>query len=147
MIVPLVSSSVVGGLGIAHLPRLWCKLLLHACGELPEEYRHGHGGFDEHVCEAIGVDPDALIVHVANDRPSYHAFETWIRRHAARLDATTIDAWNAVVHAAELPESMGAPRRARFAIPDGERASAVRLNDLDDWDAFHAALTHRPPVT
>ena len=46
-IVPVLSSSVMGPLGVKHLPRLWLKILLHACGRLPDGYRHGVGGFDE----------------------------------------------------------------------------------------------------
>lgn len=142
MIVPLVSSSVVGPLGLAHLPRLWCKILLHAHGELPEGYRYGNGGFDEKVCEAIGTDRDALVAFVTEERPSYSALETWVRAHATKLDDRTIAAWNAVVAGADLPEAMSQERRARFDIPVGTRASAVVLNDLDDWDSFHRALTH-----
>ncbi len=141
MIVPLVSSSVVGRLGIAHLPRLWCKLLLHACGELPDGYRHGHGGFDERVCEAIGVDRDALVAYVQSEQPSYLAFEAWVAAHATKLQPHTISAWNAVVRDAQLPEAMAAERRARFQIADDEPAGGVLLNDLDDWDSFHGALT------
>ncbi|GAC1441698.1 MAG: hypothetical protein NVS3B17_11230 [Vulcanimicrobiaceae bacterium] len=147
MIVPLISSSVTGRLGLAHLPRLWCKLLLHACGELPEGYRAGHGGFDESICETIGVDRDALVAFVHERRPSYVAFETWIGTHATRLDVETVDAWNARVRAADLPDAMATERRARFDIPATERAAAVRLNDLDDWDTFHRALTRRGDET
>lgn len=143
MIVPLISSSVSGRLGIAHLPRLWCKILLHATGELPDGYRAGHGGFDEKLCIAIGVDRDALVAHIAAERPSYLAFEAWVAAHATKLDSLSIAAWNAVVRAAELPEAMAAERRARFAIPASEPAGGVLLNDLDDWDEFHRALTHR----
>lgn len=147
MIVPLVSSSVVGRLGVAHLPRLWCKVLLHACGELPEGYRFGHGGFDEAVCVAIGLDRDALLAYVAGERPSFLAFEAWVRTHATKLDAASIDTWNARVRDAQLPEAMGTERRTRFAIPEAEAAGAVLLNDLDDWDAFHRGLTHRGGAT
>ena len=143
MIVPLVSSSVVGRLGVAHLPRLWCKVLLHACGELPDGYRFGHGGFDEAVCAAIGLDRDALLAYVVDEKPSYLDFEAWVRARATKLDAASIDAWNARVRDAQLPEAMATERRARFAIPDGEAAGGVLLNDLDDWDAFHRGLTHR----
>ncbi len=137
MIVPLVSSSVTGRLGVAHLPRLWCKVLLHACGELPEGYRSGNGGFDEAVCVALGIDRDALVAHIAADRPSYIVFEAWVRAHATKLDEASIDAWNAVVRNAKLPPEMGQERRKRFAIPEGDAAGAVLLNDLDDWDLFY----------
>jgi hypothetical protein len=142
MIVPLVSSSVVGPLGLAHLPRLWCKILLHAHGELPEGYRYGNGGFDEKVCEAIGIDRDALVAFLIEERPPYPALETWVRSHATKLDDRSIATWNVVVAGANLPEAMAQERRARFAIPDGTDASSVLLNDLDDWDSFHRALTH-----
>jgi len=58
-IYPLISSAAKGPLGVCHLPRLWLKILLFACGRLPEGYRHGEGGFDEFTTTNLGLDRDA----------------------------------------------------------------------------------------
>lgn len=139
-IVPLISSSVVGPLGIKHLPRLWAKISLHAAGRLPEGYRHGNGGFDGWMCEELGIDNDALVAYIENERPSYLALEAWVSAHATSLTATAVGRWNRAVGAALLPEPMRAERLARFGLTEDDNVMGVTLNDLDDWDAFHAGL-------
>ena len=37
-IVPLISSGIAGPLGVIHLPRLWLKVSLEACGKLADGY-------------------------------------------------------------------------------------------------------------
>ncbi|MBD5656597.1 MAG: DUF5069 domain-containing protein [Candidatus Eremiobacteraeota bacterium] len=140
-IVPLISSSVAGPLGIAHLPRLWLKILLYACGALPEGYRHGHGGFDERLCTDLGIERDALIAYVEREKPDYPAVERWISARATDLSPATIAAFNAHVRSADMSGAMAAERRARFAIDDENFANAVALNDLDDWAAAFERIT------
>ena len=139
-IVPLISSSVAGQLGIAHLPRLWLKILLHARGRLPEGYRHGHGGFDEFLCERLGIDPDALIAYIETELPDYLALEAWVTKNARDLSPHTITALNGHIRTADMSEATAAERRARFNVADEGFANAVVLNDLDDWALAHATL-------
>ena len=137
---PLISSSVHGPLGIKHLPRLWLKLRLYAAGLLPEGYRHGVGGFDEMLAVKLGMDRDAFIAYVENERPSYPQLEDWVRAHAANLDDETIAAINARIAATEMPDELRRERVARLNITDPSYTNAVAINDLDDWDAIHRAL-------
>lgn len=139
--VPLISSSVVGPLGIAHLPRLWLKLLLHAEGRLADGYRHGNGGFDESLCRTFELDRDATIAFVEAEKPDYLAFEAWVSRNARNLTPERIATWNVRVRTANMNEAMAAERRERFGIDDAEFANAVILNDLDDWAGAHARIT------
>ncbi len=139
-IVPLISSSVVGPLGIAHLPRLWLKILLHAAGRLPEGYRYGTGGFDERLCERLGIDRDAFVAYIQTERPAYRALETWVAAHATAMTPHAIAAWNRLVTGARLPEAMAAERYERFELTEADNVMGVGLNDLDDWDALHASL-------
>ncbi|GAC1548036.1 MAG: hypothetical protein NVS3B16_20590 [Vulcanimicrobiaceae bacterium] len=139
-IVPLISSSVVGPLGIAHLPRLWLKILLHAAGRLPEGYRHGNGGFDEKLCERLGIDRDAFVAYIETERPAYLAVETWVTAHATALTPPAIAAWNRVVAGARLPDAMTQERHERFRLTEADSVLGVGLNDLDDWDMLHASL-------
>jgi hypothetical protein len=140
-IVPLISTSVTGPLGIMHLPRLWLKLLLHGTGRLPEGYRHGSGGFDEFFCTHFGLDQDAFVRFVETDRPDYLATERWVVENAKNITPETIAAFNERVLVAAMRDEMAAERRERFGIEDAGYKNAVRLNDLDDWAGMHASLT------
>jgi hypothetical protein len=139
-IVPLISSGVAGPLGILHLPRLWLKILLHACGRLPEGYRHGQGGFDELLCVTFGIACDALVAYVENERPDYLALERWVTEHATNLRPAAVAAFNLHVRSANMGETLASERRARFAVGDEKFANAIALNDLDDWAAAHERL-------
>lgn len=137
---PLLSTSVYGPLGLKHLPRLWLKILLHACGRLPEGYRHGTGGFDETLTTALGIDREAFVAFIEEHKPSYVALEGWVREHATNLTPDAIAAFNAQVESAQLPEAMRADRFARIGFSDPSYTGAIALNDLDDWAAMHEAL-------
>lgn len=139
-IVPLISSSVAGPLGILHLPRLWLKILLHACGRLPEGYRHGQGGFDERLCVSLGIERDALIAYIEKEKPDYLALEDWVSKRATNLRPAAVAAFNLHVRSTNMGDALAAERRARFAVVDEQFANAVALNDLDDWAAAHHGL-------
>jgi Domain of unknown function (DUF5069) len=140
-IVPLISSSVTGPLGAAHLPRLWLKILLHACGRLPEGYRHGQGGFDELTCVNLGLDRDAFVAYIENEKPDYLQLESWVRAHGTKVDPGSIAAHNEQVLNFRMGEQMAAERRARFGITDDTFANGVMLNNLDDWAGVHTLVT------
>jgi hypothetical protein len=140
-IVPVLSSSVVGPLGIMHLPRLWLKILLHGCGRLPEGYRHGVGGFDEFVTTTLGIDRDAFVAYIETVKPDYLTLEAWVRANAAMLTPDAIATINQRVSTAALSEPMLTERTARFGLGDPSYTGAVALNDLDDWAAMHDALS------
>jgi len=138
-IVPAISTSVTGPLGVAHLPRLWLKMLLHAHGRLPEGYRHGLGGFDEYVRDATGLAYEPLEAFIAAEKPGYLAFEAWVRANATNLTPDAIAASNAHVVGFEPPEERAAPRRAEYGVDDSVKTGTA-LNDLDDWLAIHRQL-------
>lgn len=136
---PVLSSSVKGPLGVAHLPRLWLKILLFSQGRLPDGYRHGTGGFDEFLTTTLGIDRDAFVAYVENEKPDYLTLERWVREHATNLTTDTIAKVNERVAAADMSEELLAERRARLGI-DQSITKAVAVNDIDDWNAMHAAL-------
>jgi hypothetical protein len=137
---PLISSSVYGPLGVRHLPRLWLKILLHACGRLPEGYRHGAGGFDEALTTALGIDRDAFVEYISDEKPGYLALEAWVRAHATNLTPEAVTTLNAGIEAAQLPEAMREARFERVGYSDPSYTGSVALNDLDDWTAIHEFL-------
>ena len=146
-IAPTVSSTVTGPLGVMHLPRLWQKLLLHACGRLPDGYRHGSGGFDEFILTTLGLDVDAFVAFVERERPGYLAVEEYVRAHATQLNDETIATIRNRVENADLPEHMRDERFARIGLRDTTYTKAHALNNLDDWTLFHETLQSEPPLT
>jgi uncharacterized protein DUF5069 len=140
VIVPLISSSVAGPLGARHLPRLWLKILLHAAGQLPEGYRHGHGGFDELTLVNLGIDADAFIGFVETGMPTYPECEEWVRGHATKLDSASIAAHNEAIASREKPLEAGEAMRRELGIADPSFNNAVALNNLDDWSLAHRTV-------
>jgi hypothetical protein len=139
-IAPVLSSSVKGPLGVAHLPRLWLKILLYASGRLPEGYRHGVGGFDEFLTTTLGIDGEAFVAYIETEKPNYPALEAWVREHATTLNAETIAAVNHRIATVDMRDELLAERRERLAITDLSYTNAVDVNNLDDWQAFHDML-------
>jgi hypothetical protein len=139
VIIPAISSSCSGPLGVVHLPRFWLKMLLHAHGRLPEGYRYGIGGFDEKTEDDIGITYDALAAYIGAEKPGYLAFEAWVRANATNLTPAAIAAHNAYILTFVVPEDRAAPRRATYGV-DASVQTGVALNDLDDWLALHHQL-------
>jgi hypothetical protein len=131
--------SVEGPLGIAHLPRFWLKAVLAASGLLADGYTPGHAGMNKVVMEGIGLDPLATLAVLA-ERPSYAAFEAWVREHAAHLDAASIAALNAKVVSHQKSLENAAEARTRAGVTDASVRGAGLLNALDDWATVHEAL-------
>lgn len=140
VVVPAISSMSAGPLGIRHLPRLWLKISLHAAGRLPEGYRHGVGGFDERLCTSLGIDRDAFIGYIENEKPTYLEVEAWVREHAAKLDAETIAAFNRSVETMDMRAEILDERRRDAGVTDLSLTRAVAINDLDDWAALHRQI-------
>jgi hypothetical protein len=144
-IIPLISSSVKGPLGVCHLPRLWLKILLHASGRLPEGYRHGAGGFDEMTCTHLGIKAADLVRFVEGRRPTYLECEAWVRDHAKKLSPETIADHNEAILTWEKSANAAAEQRADIGIPDWSLTNSVALNDLDDWMRVYRALEAMRP--
>lgn len=137
---PVLSSSVKGPLGVAHLPRLWLKILLHASGRLPDGYRHGVGGFDEFLTTTLGIDRDAFVAYIETEKPDYLTLERWVREHATSLNDEAIAKVNDRVGTVNMNDELLAERRTRLGL-DPTITQAVAVNDIDDWKAFHTMLT------
>jgi hypothetical protein len=137
-IVPLADSGVHGPLGLAHLPRLWLKRLLHASGRLAPGYVTGDRGWDRDLLDLIALDATATFAYL-DTLPAYPAFEAWVRAHAGRIDAAAVAAANAATLAAELRPDLAASSRAFVGLDDPGQANMVLLNALEDWQLVHQA--------
>ena len=76
--IPLVSTLCQGPLGVAQLPRLWWKNLLHQAGQLDEDYPFCSGGLDKYVLEVLRIDQDSALRFLWDQRPNYLQFEEWV---------------------------------------------------------------------
>lgn len=141
-IVPLISSGTAGPLGVLHLPRLWLKVSLEAKGKIAAGYPGIGKGYDMMVISALGLNPDSVRDFIKTSRPTYPAFEAWIKKQpGVKLDKGTVDQLNGAIrgyiHADETRKSiLGANGLADDA---SAQRDAVNLNNLDDWKEFHEA--------
>jgi hypothetical protein len=140
-IAPLISSGTAGPLGVLHLPRLWQKVSLEAAGKLAEGYPGIGQGYDMMVINALGLDPDAVRQFITQSKPTYPAFETWVKQNAKHLAKADIHKINLAIagyiHADDTRKSIleanGLPDDGSV-LPD-----AINLNNLDDWLEFYNA--------
>ncbi len=141
-IVPLISSGVAGPLGVLHLPRLWLKVSLEARGKLASGYPGIGKGYDLMVCNALGVNPDAVRKFIADTKPTYPQFEAWIKKQpGARLDKATIYKLNQAIlgYIHDDETRRGILGSSGLADDGSVNPGAVDLNNIDDWKEFHEA--------
>ena len=142
-IIPNISSDIAGPLGAIHLPRLWSKLRLSAAGQLEDGYPECGAGFDQMVLDGIGVDRDAAVAYVKDNKASYIAFEGWVKeQRGGSIPQSEIDASNAAIRGYNHDdETRGGILSAAGLSDDGSILDAVNLNNLDDWTELHNALS------
>ena len=142
-IIPLISSELAGPLGAIHLPRLWSKVLLGATGNLADGYDECGMGYDQMVLDGLGVDRDAAVSFIKDNKPSYAEFENWVvAQRGGSIPQSEIDASNAAIRGYNhADETRGAILSAAGVADDGSILDAVNLNNLDDWTELHASLT------
>lgn len=139
-IIPLISSGTRGPLGVLHLPRLWQKVSLENAGKLHRDYPAIGGGYDQMVLDGLGIDKAAFVAFMKS-KPTYPALEAWVReQNGVKLDTASVTALNdsitGYIHADETRREILA---ASGIKDDGSILDAVSLNNLDDWQSFHAA--------
>jgi hypothetical protein len=142
-IVPLISSSTAGPLGVLHLPRLWSKALLGATGKLAEGYKDIGPGYDHMVLEGLGIDPEKARTFIRDKRPTYTQFESWVKAYpGVKLDRATIFRINAGVLSYIHTDDVRRDILTSCNLPDDGSVNpgAVDLNNLDDWQTFHASV-------
>ncbi|MBE34133.1 MAG: DUF5069 domain-containing protein [Opitutaceae bacterium] len=138
--VPLISSGTVGPLGVLHLPRMWLKVSLEASGKLDSRYPGAGQGYDQMTIDALGLNRDAVLAFIKDSKPSYPQFEAWVKAQpGVKLDAASVEAHNAsVLGYNHDDETRKGVLDASGIADDGSVLDAVRLNDLDSWQEFHA---------
>jgi hypothetical protein len=140
-IVPLISSGVAGPLGVLHLPRLWLKASLEAAGKLAPGYPGAGKGYDQMVIDGLGLNRDAVLNFIKTKKPTYPQFEAWVKSQpGVKLDKASVDKLNGAITGYIHDDATRKEILSANGLPDGSPRDAVNLNNLDDWQAFHAAV-------
>ncbi len=140
--VPMISSGTAGPLGVLHLPRLWQKLSLEACGKLAPGYPGMGRGYDAMTCAALGLDEAAVQNYVKQAKPTYTQFEAWVKQNAKTLTPEAIEKHNAAVRGYNHDDATRQGILSCCGLSDDASAAkdAVNLNNLDDWNEFHRSV-------
>lgn len=138
-VIPTISSGTAGPLGVLHLPRLWQKMCLGAAGKLADGYANCGPGYDLMVLDALGIDRDALVSFVNSNKPTYVQFEKFCAENASTLNQTAVSQLNAAIIGYQHEDATRQAILSSVGLPDGKPTDAINLNNLDDWQEFHAA--------
>jgi hypothetical protein len=140
--VPLISSGVAGPLGALHLPRLWLKVSLEAAGKLAAGYPGLGAGYDAMTCAALGLEQEAVKSFIATSKPNYPAFEAWVRQNGKKLTKADIQRHNLAILGYCHDDATRKGILTASGLPDDGSTlpGAIDLNNLDDWQEFHAAV-------
>ena len=140
--VPLISSGIAGPLGALHLPRLWQKVSLEAAGKLAAGYPGLGAGYDSMTCAALGLDPEAVKSFIKASKPTYPAFEAWVRQNGKKLSKADIQRHNLAILGYCHDDATRKGILIASGLPDDGSVlpGAIDLNNLDDWFEFHQAV-------
>jgi hypothetical protein len=138
----MISSGVAGPLGALHLPRLWLKVSLEAAGKLAPGYPGIGQGYDMMTCTALGIDPEAVKSFIASNKPTYTQFEAWVRQNGKKLTKADIQRHNLAILGYCHDDATRKGILTAAGLPDDGSVlpGAIDLNNLDDWQEFHAAV-------
>ncbi len=138
-IVPLISSGTAGPLGVLHLPRLWQKASLENAGKIADGYPGCGAGYDQMVLDGLGLDRDAFLAFIAT-KPTYIQTETWVKENGTKINPEAITELNAAITGYIHKDETRQEILSNAGLPDGDPRDAINLNNLDDWDGFHASV-------
>ena len=140
--VPMISSGVAGPLGALHLPRLWLKVSLEAAGKIAAGYPGIGAGYDSMTCAALGLDPEAVKSFIASSKPTYTQFEAWVRQNGKKLSKADIQRHNLAILGYCHGDDVRKGILNAAGLPDDGSVlpGAIDLNNIDDWQEFHAAV-------
>ena len=137
-IVPLIRSGTAGPLGVLHLPRLWQKASLENAGKIADGYPGCGQGYDQMVLDAFELDRDAFLAFIAT-KPTYIQTENWVKENG-NINDEAIAELNAAVTGYIHQDETRQEILSNAGLADGDPRDAVNLNNLDDWDGFHASV-------
>jgi len=114
-------------------------MCLGAAGKLADGYANCGPGYDMMVLDALGVDRDALVAFVSSNKPTYIEFEKFVAENATKLNQTAVSQLNNAIIGYQHTDETRQSILSAVGVPDGNPTDAINLNNLDDWQEFHAA--------
>lgn len=138
MTIPTISSGIAGPLGVLHMPRFWQKVSLDAVGKLHPDYPACGAGYDQMMLDGIGLDKDATLAFIKDNKPTYVQFEAWVKENATNLAGA--GAFNAAVEGYNHDDATREGILNTVGLPGADIKDAVNLNNLEDWHDFHATV-------
>lgn len=91
------------------------------------------------VLDGLGIDRDALVSFVTSSKPTYVEFEKFCAEKATKLNQTNVSQLNAAIIGYQHADETRQEILSASGLPDGKPTDAINLNNLDDWQEFHAA--------
>jgi hypothetical protein len=117
------------------LPRLWSKLTLGSAGVLADGYDFCGQGFDQMTLDGLGLDRDATIAYVRDNKPTYMEFERYVVDvTGGNLTRERIEAHNAAIRGYNHSDELAGTMRDASGVKDASIKDAVTLNTLEDLD-------------
>ena len=140
-----MGSSISGGKPPSRLrsaTRRRAHSSLEARGKLAAGYPGCGKGYDQMVLDGLGLDRQKTLDFIKNNRPTYIQFENWVKQQpGAKLDKANIDKLNDSIRGYNHDDNTRKGILSASGLQDDASAcrDAVNLNNLDDWNEFHAA--------
>jgi hypothetical protein len=122
---------------------LWLKASLESRGKLAAGYPGAGKGYDQMVIDGLGLNRDAVLNYIKNEKPTYTQFEAWVKKQpGVKLDKASIDKLNSAIKGYIHDDATRKGIFGACGLSDSDCAfrDAVNLNNLDDWNEFHAAV-------
>ena len=137
--IPLISSGLQGPIGVLHLPRLWQKVSLENAGKLHSDYPGIGAGYDSMVLDGLSINKDAFVAFMQT-KPTYTQLEAWVlEQSGGTLDAGAVSTLNAAITGYNHDDATRKEILSACGLEDnGTILDAINLNNLDDWQSFHA---------
>lgn len=138
---PMAANAEKGMMGIRQMPRMWMKVLLDAKGLLPEGYTAQGVGADGGVIRILGLDTDEVLGYLRRERPSYPAFEAWVKEKVGgNVPEETRVSLNERLDAAQQPAGRRAELLAAAGVADNGSWTKEQVNRWDDFGEFYRSL-------
>jgi hypothetical protein len=118
------------------------KSSLEATGKLAAGYPGCGKGYDQMVLDGLGLDRQKTLDYIKQNKPTYTQFENWVKQQpGVKLDKANIDKLNASITGYIHDDNTRKGIFSASGLNDEncKFRDAVNLNNLDDWNEFHAA--------
>jgi hypothetical protein len=94
------------------------------------------------TCDALGLDAAAVVNFIKTNKPTYTQFEAWVKQNGRKLTKADIQRHNLAILGYCHDDATRKSILGASGLPDDGSVlpGAIDLNNLDDWQEFHAAV-------